>query len=138
MPYINVEAGRTADVTGAVTAIVYILLVIALFTARAVGRIRRIDAATGIITTVAGIGLPGYTGDGGPATQARIGGLIDPYQAQWLEFHLERVRPRKGWNELLIIVEKRAEGLEGGITVNDVEVIVEYGPYPSGASEPGG
>lgn len=39
----------------------------------AVGRIRKIDAATGIITTVAGIGLPGYTGDGGPATQARIG-----------------------------------------------------------------
>ncbi|MXZ73936.1 MAG: hypothetical protein F4207_02255 [Gemmatimonadetes bacterium] len=37
------------------------------------GRIRRIDAGTGIITTVAGIGLHGYSGDGGPATQARIG-----------------------------------------------------------------
>ena len=34
----DVEAARTADVTGAVTAIVYILLVIALFTARTVGR----------------------------------------------------------------------------------------------------
>jgi sugar lactone lactonase YvrE len=39
----------------------------------AVGRIRRIDAGTGIITTVAGCGLPGYSGDGGPATLARIG-----------------------------------------------------------------
>ena len=38
-----------------------------------VGRIRRIDAATGIITTVAGVGLPGYRGDGGPATEASIG-----------------------------------------------------------------
>ncbi len=39
----------------------------------AVGRIRQIDAKTGVIRTIAGIGLPGYTGDGGPASQARIG-----------------------------------------------------------------
>ncbi len=37
------------------------------------GRIRRIDAGTGIITTVAGIGLQGYSGDDGPAASARIG-----------------------------------------------------------------
>lgn len=35
-------------------------------------RVRRVDAATGIITTVAGTGQTGYTGDGGPATSARI------------------------------------------------------------------
>ena len=44
-----------------------------IFIGDAVGRIRKVDALTGIITTVAGIGLSGYAGDGGPATQARIG-----------------------------------------------------------------
>ena len=38
-----------------------------------VGRIRKIDAVTGIIDTVAGIGVNGFSGDGGPATSARIG-----------------------------------------------------------------
>ena len=38
-----------------------------------IGRIRRIDAASGIITTVVGTGMSGDTGDGGPATSARIG-----------------------------------------------------------------
>jgi len=33
-------------------------------------RIRRIDAASGIISTVAGNGAPGFCGDGGPATSA--------------------------------------------------------------------
>ena len=35
-------------------------------------RIRRVAAVTGIITTVAGDGLAGATGDGGPAAQARL------------------------------------------------------------------
>ena len=43
-----------------------------LYIGDAVGRIRRVDADSGIITTVAGIGLPGYSGDGGPAAEARI------------------------------------------------------------------
>lgn len=39
------------------------------------GRIRKIDAQTGIIDTVVGTGLPGYSGDGGPATEAQISGV---------------------------------------------------------------
>ena len=35
-------------------------------------RIRKVDAATGTITTVAGTGEQGFRGDGGPATQAAI------------------------------------------------------------------
>jgi DNA-binding beta-propeller fold protein YncE len=34
--------------------------------------IRKVDAATGIITTVAGNGTIGYSGDGGPATEAQM------------------------------------------------------------------
>jgi len=36
------------------------------------GNVRRIDAITGTITTVAGHGVSGYAGDGGPATNAEL------------------------------------------------------------------
>jgi streptogramin lyase len=38
--------------------------------------IRRVDAKTGVITTVAGTGKKGYSGDGGPATEAT---MFEPY-----------------------------------------------------------
>lgn len=34
--------------------------------------IRRLDAKTGILTTIAGDGTPGFEGDGGPAAKARL------------------------------------------------------------------
>src|SRR5216684_777126 len=40
-------------------------------------RIRRVDASSGIITTVAGNGIQGYSGDGGPATAAQLGTPYD-------------------------------------------------------------
>ena len=45
-------------------------------------RIRKVDAVTGIITTIAGTGTNGYSGDGGAATSARfnnpLGICLDP------------------------------------------------------------
>jgi hypothetical protein len=38
--------------------------------------VRRLDLKTGVLTTVAGTGKPGYTGDGGPATRATFN---EPY-----------------------------------------------------------
>ena len=42
--------------------------------------VREIDMVTGVITTVAGNGTQGYSGDGGPATQARL------YQPEGIAF----------------------------------------------------
>ncbi|HJT88636.1 MAG TPA: hypothetical protein VJ732_12290, partial [Bryobacteraceae bacterium] len=35
-------------------------------------RVRRVDAGTGLVTTLAGTGTPGYSGDGGQATAAQL------------------------------------------------------------------
>ena len=44
--------------------------------------VRRIDLRTGVITTIAGTGARGFSGDGGPAVQARFDGVygvaLDP------------------------------------------------------------
>ena len=43
-------------------------------------RVRRVDASTARISTVAGEGIPGFTGDGGPATRAH---LLNPTQVRF-------------------------------------------------------
>ena len=57
---------------------------------------------------------------------------LEPYYGQWLEFHLDAVRPRKGDNVLEVSLDERPPELEAGIRIDDVEIIIEYGHYPSG------
>jgi sugar lactone lactonase YvrE len=67
-------------------------------------RIRRIDADTGVVTTVAGNGSTGFSGDGGPATSARLnypkGTEIAPdgslYIADNNNHRVRRVDPHSG------------------------------------------
>jgi hypothetical protein len=53
----------------------------------------------------------------------------DPYAGQWLEIDCNLTRPQTGSNELGIEFIKRADSMAGKITVEDVELIVEYGTY---------
>lgn len=67
-------------------------------------RVRRIDAKTGVITTVAGNGQKGFGGDGGPATDAMLnepyglavsgGGVL--FIADRLNACVRRVQPKSG------------------------------------------
>ena len=58
----------------------------------------------------------------------------DPYAGQLLEFCLEKLRPRKGRNVLEISLRDRPADFEGGIVVEDVELLVEYGTYPTASA----
>ncbi len=67
-------------------------------------RVRKVDAATGIITTVAGIDTAGATGDGGAATDAALNGpggvYVDKsgniYIADWLNNKVRKVSATTG------------------------------------------
>ena len=57
---------------------------------------------------------------------------VDPYTGQWLEFHLEKVRPKRGDNLLELTLLERPTNLHSGVVVEDVEIVVKYGTYPAG------
>jgi len=79
-------------------------------------RIRKVNAATGIITTVAGNGTPGYGGDGGPATSAEFFGLLDLALDQAGNIYIsdtENVRVRKVDAATGIITTIAGNGVQG-------------------------
>lgn len=49
------------------------------------------------------------------------------YGFQWLDYTLTGVRPRRGENLLEFTLASRPVGLEGGVTLEQVEVAVDYG-----------
>lgn len=70
-------------------------------------RVLRLDRRTGRLTLVAGTGRPGYSGDGGPATEAALkepyevrfdsqgNMLIVEMQNRWARWPCGRTRPRR-------------------------------------------
>ena len=48
------------------------------------------------------------------------------YEFQWLDYELVRQRPRQGHNVLGVSLVSRPPGLAGGVTVDQVEVLIEY------------
>ncbi|MEZ4365431.1 MAG: hypothetical protein R2939_03975 [Kofleriaceae bacterium] len=72
-------------------------------------RVRRIDATTGVITTHVGTGVLGSSGDGGPATSARLAGpwglavnaAGDLWISEYLGYRVRRVRAATGTIELV-------------------------------------
>ena len=54
-----------------------------------------------------------------------------PYSGQWLEFDLQEVRPVKGQNTLQITLQERPKLLVSPLRVEEVEIIVGYGVFPS-------
>jgi sugar lactone lactonase YvrE len=80
-------------------------------------RIRRIDGR-GIITTVAGTGTPGFGGDGGPATDARLNGpsglAFDPAGDLYIVDALNRrIRKVDGTGAITTIAGDGTAGLSG-------------------------
>ncbi len=55
---------------------------------------------------------------------------VDQYVAQWLEFDLQKVRPRQGDNLLEISLVSRPANIASDLSVEDVEVVITYGTFP--------
>ena len=79
--------------------------------------------------------LNGWSLDGERCLRSPRAGR-SPYGGQLLEFDLIEVRPRQGHNVLAISLDEWPPDLAAGRTVEDVEVIIEYGRYPSALNPP--
>ena len=68
----------------------------------------------------------------GEVCRRKYAWLGDPYQGQRLEFELEGVWPRQGRNLLQLVLPENPPRFGAELIVEDVEVVVEYDPYPTG------
>ena len=66
----------------------------------------------------------------GEVCRRKYSWLGDPYMGQGLEFELSGVWPRQGRNLLEVVLREQPARFDGNIVIEDVEIIVEYGPYP--------
>ena len=84
--------------------------------------VRRVDAATGVITTIAGTGAEGYSGDGGPATQAtfnqpyslQVDANGDVYVVDRLNFVIRRIDAATGVISTVAGTGESSYGGDGG------------------------
>ena len=57
--------------------------------------------------------------------------VTSPYQGQWVNFNLMEYMPVKGQNTLELTLVSRPDQLEADILLEDVELVIKYGSYPS-------
>ncbi len=68
--------------------------------------------------------------------QERLQRTSHRYEFLWLEYELVSRRPKTGWNQLEVALETRPKGLVGGVTVDHVELFVEYDQPKAYADRP--
>ena len=97
-------------------------------------RVRRIDAESGLITTIAGTGEPGDGGDGGPAIEARLDGprgiAVDGaghvYVADSRNYRVRRIDAESGLITTVAGNGERGDGGDGG-PANEAQLAFPYG-----------
>ena len=89
-------------------------------------RIRKIDAKSGVVSTVAGTGEKGFSGDGGPATNAQFGGIycvsLDPSAENIYAADLDNKRIRTVNLETGIVKTVAGNG-QRGVPDNGAEAV---------------
>ena len=87
-------------------------------------RIREVNASTGVITTIAGNGTSGFTGDGGPATSAELDGpyavAVDSGGSLYIvDCYNQRVRRVDGSGNIFTIAGSGPVGFDQGGNTGD-------------------
>jgi uncharacterized protein (TIGR03437 family) len=104
-------------------------------------RVRRIDASTGIISTIAGTGQFGFSGDGGLATNATLSGVLylfvdssgSIYLTDQGNFRIRKLTPAQ------IVPERVVNGatlISGAVAPGEVAIIYGGGFGPAGGVGP--